>query len=94
MPGPAHEAHAGLGQHAGFAGQDGHDGHDKHAGHDPEAFRRLFSLSLTPSRSRRSHSTRWCRTASDTRFRGCQGREFVSPLFGNDGLRVPGTGVP
>ncbi|MDP2328262.1 MAG: copper-translocating P-type ATPase [Dehalococcoidia bacterium] len=31
---PAHSSHA------------GHQGHDKHAGHDPEAFRRLFWLSL------------------------------------------------
>ena len=38
-----HSMHA-MAEHMNHAA--GHAGHDKHAGHDPEAFRRLFGLSL------------------------------------------------
>ena len=45
----AHGPQSSHGQHERPGGQGSHDahaGHDKHAGHDPEAFRRLFWLSL------------------------------------------------
>ncbi|PKN82034.1 MAG: copper-translocating P-type ATPase [Chloroflexi bacterium HGW-Chloroflexi-9] len=47
--GQAHGAHSSHGEHEGHGRRGSHDahaGHDKHAGHDPEAFRRLFWLSL------------------------------------------------
>ncbi|GMU41144.1 MAG: copper-translocating P-type ATPase [Chloroflexota bacterium] len=48
-PAPVHGAHSSHGEHhqePEHAGHGAHSGHDKHAGHDPEAFRRLFWLSL------------------------------------------------
>ncbi len=44
--GRAGDPHAGHGGPGAHSGQGGQGGHDKHAGHDPEAFRRLFWLSL------------------------------------------------
>ncbi|MCK9486733.1 MAG: copper-translocating P-type ATPase [Dehalococcoidia bacterium] len=47
---PHPDPHAGLDAHADphahHGGHEGHGGHDDHAAHDPEAFRRLFWLSL------------------------------------------------
>ncbi len=40
-----HREHGGHGPHSSHADSQ-HGGHDKHAGHDPDAFRRLFWLSL------------------------------------------------
>ncbi len=48
-PAEAHGGHEGHSEHSAHTGQRGagqHGAHDKHAGHDPEAFRRLFWLSL------------------------------------------------
>jgi len=42
----AHSSHAPHKAHAGRGNHNPHAGHDRHAGHDPEAFRRLFWLSL------------------------------------------------
>src|SRR5690606_6620438 len=44
--GAGHDDHAMHDGHEGHEGHEGHGGHGEHAAHDPEAFRRLFWLSL------------------------------------------------
>ena len=43
---PRHEGHRASVHEASGHGGSSHEGHDKHAGHDPNAFKRLFWLSL------------------------------------------------
>ena len=72
-----HPAGASEGGHG-----EGHDGgHDKHAGHDPEAFRRLFWLSLVltvPTVAFSQMVQDWFGYSLDA----VPGHEFVAPVLG------------
>lgn len=75
MPGTGHE------NHDTHAGHDQHGGHDKHAGHDPEAFRRLFWLSLIltiPTVAFSGMVQDWLGYS----LAGVPGHQLVSPVLG------------
>ena len=77
-PSGSHESH---GSHSSHGSHGSHGSHDKHAGHDPEAFRRLFwlSLFLTIPTIAFSHMVQeWLGYSLDS----VTGDEWVAPVLG------------